>query len=644
MLIEATTMGHLVDRQAQATPEREALVFPDARLTYAQLAERSDAFARSLLGLGVEAGDKVAILLANRVEFVLALFGAAKAGAIVVPVNARFKVTELSHVIAHSDARVLITAAAPTAPTIPRCWRRSSRSCRSRTRVRCASPTLQRCARSSTSTPTAPASSAARRSSPRRAPWTSKPASTQVRVRDVAMLMYTSGTSARPKGCLLTHEALVRHGGTVARARFDLTAEDTLLGPAAAVSHRWHRADARRVLGRREVLPRRPLRARRRAADARRRARDGHLSRVRDDLAAGARPRRLRPLRPERDPRHPEHLRAGAADAARGAHAVGGAGVLLRRDRVREQPHPHAPRRRLRGADEHARTPDRGHAGQDHRRRDGRARAGRRRRRVVLQGLRALRGLLQGPRADRGLLRRRGLLPLAGPGQARRRRPADLHRPPEGHAQGGRGERLGDRGRGLPRRPPGGQHRPGRRRARRQVRRGRRRLPAAQARRERHRGGDRSSSAAARSRATRSRATCASSTSGRCQARRSRSSSCATRSRRSSVRPFRVELPLDPLRARLRETRWADDFGNADWAYGVERGWLRGDGRLLGERVRVAGGDQRRSAVRHRDRRHPDPLPAHPAATARRSCSRMAGRGPTGTTRASSRSCAAASS
>src|SRR5690349_8406378 len=111
--IEATTLGHLVDRQAAATPEREALVFPDARLTYAQLAERSDAFARALLGLGVAPGDKVGILLANRLEFVLALFGAAKAGAIAVPVNARFKISELSHVIAHSDARVLITAAAP---------------------------------------------------------------------------------------------------------------------------------------------------------------------------------------------------------------------------------------------------------------------------------------------------------------------------------------------------------------------------------------------------------------------------------------------------------------------------------------------------------------------------------------------------
>jgi pimeloyl-ACP methyl ester carboxylesterase len=41
------------------------------------------------------------------------------------------------------------------------------------------------------------------------------------------------------------------------------------------------------------------------------------------------------------------------------------------------------------------------------------------------------------------------------------------------------------------------------------------------------------------------------------------------------VRPFRVELDLEPLRARLRATRWADDFGNDDWTYGVEREWLR---------------------------------------------------------------------
>ncbi len=53
----------------------------------------------------------------------------------------------------------------------------------------------------------------------------------RVRLRDVAMLMYTSGTTAKPKGCLLTHEALVRHGGNVARSRFFLAKGDRYWDP-----------------------------------------------------------------------------------------------------------------------------------------------------------------------------------------------------------------------------------------------------------------------------------------------------------------------------------------------------------------------------------------------------------------------------
>ena len=48
----------------------------------------------------------------------------------------------------------------------------------------------------------------------------------RVAVRDVAMLMYTSGTTAKPKGCLQTHEALVRHGAAVIRDRFQMTRDD----------------------------------------------------------------------------------------------------------------------------------------------------------------------------------------------------------------------------------------------------------------------------------------------------------------------------------------------------------------------------------------------------------------------------------
>jgi fatty-acyl-CoA synthase len=231
MWIEATTMGHLVDRRAEASPDREALVFPDVRLTYAQLAEQTDAMARALLGLGVEAGDKVAILLANRLEYVLALFGAAKLGAIVVPVNARFKVQELSHVIAHSDARVLITAAAPDGTDYPALLDEVFEDLHRqdpRALALAGAPKLKQIVdldgekpgfltRAAFEETTTDGDLDARKH--------------QVRIRDVAMLMYTSGTSAKPKGCLLTHEALVRHGGNVARTRFHLTQEDSFWDP-----------------------------------------------------------------------------------------------------------------------------------------------------------------------------------------------------------------------------------------------------------------------------------------------------------------------------------------------------------------------------------------------------------------------------
>jgi fatty-acyl-CoA synthase len=225
--LEATTLGHVVDRQAQATPDREALVFPDARVTYGQLAGQTDAFARALLGLGVQAGDKVAILLANRLEFVLALFGAAKIGAVVVPVNARFKVTELSHVIAHSDARVLITAAAPDGTNYPELLTEVFPGLPEQdpSALRLAgAPALRQIVDLDAERP-------GFLSRARFETGSGELRAAEVRIRDVAMLMYTSGTSARPKGCLLTHEALVRHGANVARTRFDLTADDTFWDP-----------------------------------------------------------------------------------------------------------------------------------------------------------------------------------------------------------------------------------------------------------------------------------------------------------------------------------------------------------------------------------------------------------------------------
>src|SRR5919206_4215351 len=80
------TLGDLLWRSAVTAPTREALVMPDARYTYRELAERSIGVARGLLALGVEPGDRVGVLAHNGVELVEALFGSALIGTVCVPI------------------------------------------------------------------------------------------------------------------------------------------------------------------------------------------------------------------------------------------------------------------------------------------------------------------------------------------------------------------------------------------------------------------------------------------------------------------------------------------------------------------------------------------------------------------------------
>ena len=88
-------LGHLLLRSARRDPEREALVFPDARLTYRQLTDRAWGIAKSLLALGVRPGEHVGFLMTNHPDLVATYFGISLAGAVVVPINARYRTTEL---------------------------------------------------------------------------------------------------------------------------------------------------------------------------------------------------------------------------------------------------------------------------------------------------------------------------------------------------------------------------------------------------------------------------------------------------------------------------------------------------------------------------------------------------------------------
>jgi long-chain acyl-CoA synthetase len=104
----ADSLVHALRRAVSETPDRTFLAYFDGRLTYREADGLSDSVAGHLAARGLERGERVAILLQNSPLFVLALLGAWKAGAVVVPVNPMYKSGEVTHVLRDADAAALI--------------------------------------------------------------------------------------------------------------------------------------------------------------------------------------------------------------------------------------------------------------------------------------------------------------------------------------------------------------------------------------------------------------------------------------------------------------------------------------------------------------------------------------------------------
>ena len=106
---EADTFGALPADAAARWGDLEALVFEDKRYTFAALNAQVDKAARALIAEGVQAGDHVALWLNNRDDWVFLFFAIAKVGAVVVPINTRFRTRDLDYVLRQSDSAFLIT-------------------------------------------------------------------------------------------------------------------------------------------------------------------------------------------------------------------------------------------------------------------------------------------------------------------------------------------------------------------------------------------------------------------------------------------------------------------------------------------------------------------------------------------------------
>ncbi|MEV7428173.1 MULTISPECIES: long-chain fatty acid--CoA ligase [unclassified Nocardioides] len=181
-------LGEILARNARRAPARTAVVFEDASLTFAELDERTNRLANALADRGVGHGDKVAVLMYNRLEVVESFFACQKLGACPVPVNFRLAPSELAYVLEDSDAVALLTDGELTALALE--------STAGLDAVRLVATTGAPEGRAESYEELLASGSAA-------AP------DVDVAEEDLAFLMYTSGTTGRPKGAMLTHQNLL---------------------------------------------------------------------------------------------------------------------------------------------------------------------------------------------------------------------------------------------------------------------------------------------------------------------------------------------------------------------------------------------------------------------------------------------------
>src|SRR3954454_23171424 len=178
-------LPEFVARNARRRPDKTALVFGDATVSFAQLEERTSRLANALADRGVGQGDRVALLLFNGLEVVEAFFGCHKAGATPVPVNFRLVQDEVDYILENSGA-VAVIADEPLAE-----------------RAASAAASVED-VRFHLAVGAAPAGALAYEDA--LASAAAEEPSIIGDEDDIAFLMYTSGTTGRPKGAMLTHQ------------------------------------------------------------------------------------------------------------------------------------------------------------------------------------------------------------------------------------------------------------------------------------------------------------------------------------------------------------------------------------------------------------------------------------------------------
>ncbi|MCF6249331.1 MAG: long-chain fatty acid--CoA ligase, partial [Desulfobacula sp.] len=192
----------LVNSNAANHPDKMALCDMDTQFTFRQIKEKSEQAAACFQNLGLKKGDPVAIMGQNSFDFVFSFFGCLMAGGIVVPVNHKLTPPEVDYILEDSKAGFFIFDGSlePVTAGLKNDIKKISMD----TKVKGYDFIGDAMAREPKFNPIS------------------------IQDEDLAEILYTSGTTGNPKGCVHTHKSVVSAGITGAKA-IDLTQNDRML-------------------------------------------------------------------------------------------------------------------------------------------------------------------------------------------------------------------------------------------------------------------------------------------------------------------------------------------------------------------------------------------------------------------------------